>query len=170
MNPTTPRELLDEWLIGVRSRLLSHFECAKRYDAWAVRLGVPTVIASSVVSVVSQASADAYPYAQTVTTCVSMLVTILTGVGTFLALPTLAEKHRTVANGLSVMRRDIETALVSGDITPEILDGFKKRWSELDTNSPSVPDHVYARHNCKIRQSGMKDVEQGGSVEPPPAK
>ena len=147
----TPKDLLESWLIGVKLRLLSHYDCAKKLDQYSRMLGIPTVIVSALASVISTANSSEFPLAQVATTCVSLLVTILAGLSTFLRYAEQAEKHKTSANAFSVLRRDIEVSLVLGDITDAILNDFKKRWNELDPNSPSIPDRVYSRHLANHR-------------------
>lgn len=146
MRATNPKELLAEWHVGVKLRLLSHYECAKRYDNGAARLGVPMVVISGIATTVSTLSPSDYPWAATATTVVSLLVMVLTGLNTFLRWPELAGRHRTIANQFSVLRRDIEVALVTTEVTPDVLLDFKKRWNEMDANSPGIPDNVYQQH------------------------
>lgn len=158
MNPTTPKDLLQQWLIGVKSRLLSHYECAKRFDAGAARLGIPTVICSAVVSVISQANASDYPHAQLLTTCVSLLVTVLSGLAAFLHYAEQSAKHREIAVKFSIMRRDIESTLVTTEVTSEVLDGFKKQWNDLDLASPSIPEWVYKKHHLSVSSATVADA------------
>lgn len=152
-----PKELLGEWHVGVKLRLLSHYECAKRLDNVAARLGIPVVICSACTSVVSTLSATDYPWAATATTCISLLVLVLTGLSAFMKPSEQAEEHRTVANQFSVMRRDIEVILVcQTDVTEAIIRDIEKRWNDIDANSPTIPDAVYQRHYDRLFKVPVK--------------
>jgi hypothetical protein len=144
-------ELMEQWYAGIKLQVLSHYECAKLYESYHRRLGYPTVILSALTGTAFVASlndSDIW-WIKGVAVVLSLMVTVLASLQTFLRYSERAEKHKTAAEEFGKLRRELEEMLVlvpaGGDIAKNDMDAIRTTWGDLSTNAPAIPNHILTR-------------------------
>jgi len=151
-----PNELILEWHAGIRINVLSHYECAKLFEGYHRLLGYPTVIVSALAGTayVSTLNDSALWWARSIAVVLSLAVTVLVSLQTFLHYAERAEKHKDAATEFGKLRRELEEiiALVpdGGNVTEGQMESIRVKWGELSTHAPSIPNPVYTRMFLKV--------------------
>lgn len=146
MNPIT---LLDEWHTGIRVCVMSHHECAKRNDGYHQLLGWPLVVFSAVAgtSAVSSMNDSGVGWQRILAVSLSMLVTVLASLQTFLRYSEQAQQHKAAAVEFGKLRRELEQmlALLPAGTAPDKaqMDAVRVKWGDLSSHAPSIPNRIY---------------------------
>ena len=167
-----PNELMAEWSAGIRVNVLAHYECAKLYDSYHRRLGYPTVIFSALTGTafVSSLNDSDNPGIKGVAIVLSLVVTVLASLQTFLHYSERADKHKAAAEEFGKLRRELEQMLVlvppGGDMTKHDMDTIRTKWGDLSTNAPAIPNKILARMQARAARGRppMADPPLGGAV------
>lgn len=157
----TPKDLLDEWLVGTKIELGGHYEAAKVFERRQMALGYPTVIFSAIASsaIVSALNDSTVLLFNAITIFISMTVTVLTSLQTFLQYSSRADRHKATAVELGRLLREVQQALAFEDaITKPQADAFRTRWDEISKSAPSIPDAIYNRHTVRVcKRAGQSE-------------
>lgn len=167
-----PNELILEWHAGIRINVLAHYECSKLFENQHRLLGYPTVILSALTGTtyVSTLNDSSLWWARGVAVALSLAVTVLVSLQTFLRYAERAEKHKEAATEFGKLRRELESIIAhvpSGDtISADKMESIRVKWGELSTHAPSIPNNVYTRMFLKVWHK--PDGTEKGMVPPPP--
>jgi hypothetical protein len=151
-----PNELIEEWHAGIRINVLSHYQCAKLFESYHRVLGYPTVILSALAGTtfISTLNDSNIWWAQASAIMLSLAVTVLASLQTFLRYSERSEKHKTAATEFGKLRRELEqiialipqgSAVAKGD-----MESIRTKWGELSTHAPAIPNRVYTRMFLKV--------------------
>lgn len=142
-NPTSKKELLDRWLKRARESQLSHHLMAEKLDSQHKWLGILVIVITSI-SGATSILAELKDDDKLILGLVTLSVTILTALQTFLKLEEKANRHRVAAAGFGDVRRTLELASVSGDEATDLsLTRVEIAMGNLAKESPSVPKSDY---------------------------
>lgn len=167
-----PNELILEWHAGIRINVLAHYECAKLFENQHRLLGYPTVILSALTGTtyVSTLNDSASGWARSLAVVLSLGVTVLVSLQTFLRYAERAEKHKDAATEFGKLRRELEEIIAyvpdGGKITEGQMESVRVKWGELSTHAPSIPNKVYTRMFFKVWHK--PDGTEKGMVPPAP--
>lgn len=145
---THEKQVLEDWLTGVRVLTVGHYAAAKHFEECHRNLGVPVIVLSTIVGTAVFASIQSSPavWAQALVGFLSLSAAILSGLQTFLGYSQLAEKHKRAAVNYSQLRRELDEFCAyppAKDERKPFLDDFRKRWDVLEQDAPTIPDKVY---------------------------
>jgi len=167
-----PMELIEEWHAGIRISVLAHYECAKLFERYHRSLGYPTVILSAVAGTtfMSTLNDSSALWARGFAVALSLSVTVLASLQTFLRYSDRAEKHKTAATEFGKLRRQLEQIVAfvpdGGMMSKSDMEFIRRKWGELSTHAPAVPNKVYTRMFHKVH----KAISANGNNKPiPPA-
>lgn len=149
----TPKDLLDEWLVGTKIELGGHYEAAKVFERRQMALGYPTVIFSAIASsaIVSALNDSTVLLFNAITIFISMTVTVLTSLQTFLQYSSRADRHKATAVELGRLLREVQQAMAFEEtIAKDQADSFRTRWDEISKSAPSIPDAIFNRHALRV--------------------
>src|ERR671937_406780 len=98
-DPQSPPELLLGWLVHAHKGRDRHDLAARVYERGRYALGIPTLIATTIVgtSVFSTLSSPGSAPTRLWVGLFSLLAAVLAALQTFLDLPTRSERHRSIA-------------------------------------------------------------------------
>lgn len=167
-----PNELILEWHAGIRINVLAHYECAKQFENQHQLLGYPTVILSAITGTtyVSTLNDSANSWARSAAVLLSLAVTVLVSLQTFLRYAERAEKHKDAATEFGKLRRELEQIIANvpeaGKISEDQMESVRVKWGELSTHAPSIPNKIYTRMFGKVWHK--PDGTEKGMVPPAP--
>ena len=144
-----PNALLEEWHIGIRISVVAHYGAAKMYEGYHRRLGWPLVVVSAIAgtAVVASMNDSQETWQKLMSVGLSMTVTVLASLQTFLRYSELAEKHKVTATELNNLRRQVEQTLAfvpaPGAVAKNDMDAIRAKWDELSKNAPPIPSKLY---------------------------
>jgi hypothetical protein len=167
-----PNELIAEWHAGIRINVLAHYECSKVFADYHRLLGYPTVIFSALAGTafVSSLNNSRLWLAQALAVLLSLAVTVLASLQTFLRYAERAEKHKTAATEFGKLRRELEEILAfvpdGGILAEDEMKSIRIKWGELSTHAPAIPNKIYTRMYLKVwHKSNVAGHQQ---IPPPP--
>jgi hypothetical protein len=135
--------------MGLRIAHKAHQRAAVRFERNGRWLGAATVIASTVVgtSLFADASSTLSTGWKIGAGILSLVAAVLSAVQGTLRFSELATLHRAAAQHYGPLRREVEELLAElgadATPTPEKIADVRKRWDEVDADSPSVPQKLY---------------------------
>lgn len=166
-----PNELIEEWHAGIRISVLAHYECSKLFESCHRLLGYPTVILSALAGTafVTTLNDSNLKWARGIAVVLSLAVTVLASLQTFLRYAERAEKHKRAATEFGKLRRELEQIIAlippDGTVTECEMQFIRTQWGELSTHAPSIPNKVYTRMFLKVWH---KAALAGQPQNPPP--
>lgn len=133
-------KLLQNWARETKTIYRAHYGSAIRAQRLSLKLGIPTVILSAVVGTSVFATIDQNPsvYLQIAVGTISLAVTVLASLQTFLRLSERAERHQATAAGFAALNRLAVNLLASTSEVDGWMTSFRERWDELSTNAPTA--------------------------------
>lgn len=142
-------KLLQQWHMGLRIAHKSHQRAAVKFERSGRWLGASTVIASTVVgtSLFADAGADLSIGWKIGAGVLSLIAAVLSAVQGTLKFSELASQHRSAAQHYGPLRREVEEMLAEagagGTLSATKISDLRKRWDEVDADSPNVPQKLY---------------------------
>lgn len=150
--------LITDWFRRARESQLVHYACGDYFTQLNLRLGIPTIILTTVVGSAVFLSLDNHAIGnyKIYIGMTSLLSSVLAALHTFLGYSQRAEKHRITATGYAAIRRDIEFLKTFSDASEidlsKKLEKIKLKMDYLTNSSEPVPKKVWRQH-----VSGLKD-------------
>lgn len=138
------RRLLESWEKDTKMIYRAQYDSAVRAQNLNLYLGIPTVILSAVVgtSVFATLGKNPSQASQIAVGIISMIVTALASLQTFLRFSERAERHQATAAGFAALNRESLELLASPpadeEETKKKLASFRERWDELSRNAPTA--------------------------------
>lgn len=144
-----PVKLLEQWHRGLRIVHKAHQRAAVRFDHNGRWLSVATVIASTMVgtSLFADANTSLSTGWKIGAGILSLVAALLSAVQGALKYNELSALHRAAAQRYGPLRREVEEVLAEvgagGTLPRERLTELRKRWDDIDSDSPTVPQGLY---------------------------
>ena len=166
------RDLVSQWLTGLRINHLAHIRASAYYAQLTQILGLlssllATVVASNTWSTIANL-AEKDIRLQIVVGVLSIAVPILTAASAFLKPSELAEKHRSASVGYGELRRELELVFQykSGDPTAieTCMESIKVRWSDLDKKAPLLSDSMWDDIAAQLKDNDSAFVASAGGT------
>jgi len=142
----------------------AHYLTAERALKWHNRLGIPAVVAGTIVSTSIFATLEKNPALgwKLATGIIALLAAVLAGLQTFLRSSERAQKHVGAAIGYSQERRRLELFLLKygqvensqRDAALRELSEITSRLDELDAMSLLIPTKLYDRARLRSASRG----------------
>jgi len=142
-------KLLEQWQRGLRIAHKAHQKAAVKFESQGRWLGVAAVITSTIVgtSLFADANATVSQGWKIGAGVLSLVAAVLSAVQGILKYGEIAALHRAAAQRYGPLRREVEELLAEVDpanpIAHQVVAGLRKRWDEIDADSPSVPQKIY---------------------------
>lgn len=161
-SPTGVDEMLNGWLIHAHKCRDRHDEASRLYAKGQYALGIPSLVASTVVgsSVVSYLSAQTTPAVWVAV--LSIAAAVLAALQTFLDFAGRSDKHRSAGVKYKAAIRFLEQLKVrrsqGEEIPREELDHFRTALDALEESAPVVMPRIYDR--VEKRYQDMKYVQE----------
>jgi hypothetical protein len=150
-SPERKRALLGQWLVGLRILHVGNFLAAKHCIKLNQRFGILVVIATSVVGSAIFASIGKLQdhRLQIFAGLLSLSATVLASLQTFLGYSNRASAHQAAAIKYGELRTEAEMLLtedlaVVADLEKR-LESIRRRWNDLDSTTPPLPDRIYEK-------------------------
>lgn len=149
-------EMIEEWHAGIRINVLSHYECSKVFENYHRLLGYPAVILSALAGTafVSSLDGSSVRWERAIAILLSLAVTVLASLQTFLRYSERSEKHKKTATEFGKLRRELEQIIVLAPAIEAIpkteIEAIRIKWGELSTHAPSIPNEIYTRMYHKV--------------------
>lgn len=143
-------KLLEQWHRGLRIEHKSHSQAAVKFERDGRWLSIAALVASTVVgtSLFTDVNSPLSSRLKIAAGVLSLIAAVLSAIQGSLKLGEQATLHRTATQRYGTLRREVEELIAeatSGDgkITPEIITDVRKRWDQIDADSPTVPQKIY---------------------------
>jgi hypothetical protein len=147
--PAVQAKLLAQWHRGLREMHKAQQQAATRFERRGRWLGVVTVVASTIVStsLFADASDSLSKVAKIAAGILSLVAAVLAAVQGSLKYGELAAQHRAAVQLYGPLRREVEELRVlvdaGGEVPSERIENLRKRWDEVESESPNVPQDIY---------------------------
>lgn len=149
-DPESPSELLLGWLVHAHKGRDRHDLASRVYERGRYLLGIPTLIASTIVgtSVFSALSSTTDPRTPLWVGLFSVLAAILSALQTFLDLPTRSGNHRAAGVKYKAVIRELEqmraTVAAGTALTVEQINAARALLDGLEDQAPVVMPRIFA--------------------------
>jgi hypothetical protein len=159
---------LQNWLQEARWRRDAHVVAADTYTKLHLKVGVPTVILSSIVGTTvfaSLQSGDAAAwYVALGAGVLSVAAAILASLQTFFGFGEIAEKHRVASVRYGACVQQIEKVLalpedLRGDVV-ECLEALSSRMESVMSDAPFIAPRFWRRLQSHATKSGRGDLPE----------
>lgn len=153
--PISKEDILPKWERRVLKAIDAHYESARHFAAWNVKLGVPSVILSIIVCGLAFSTvAGPTPLRVQVTIGILAIIqTVLASLHTWRRDSETSDKHRLAAAQYASIRRQIEQVRNSElPASEQVLSDIRTQLDTLGTGSPSIPPPIWKR--TQIAYSG----------------
>jgi hypothetical protein len=133
------QRLLDEWHLRITTAQFGHQLQAERTRGWNLALGIPVVIATTVVGTSAFAAINntgSNTEWKVAAGILSIFAAVLAALQTFLGFGDRAERHRIAATRYASIRRSIELALVRHDA--KAIDRIRIDMDRIGGPSPQI--------------------------------
>ncbi|TAK96952.1 MAG: DUF4231 domain-containing protein [Aquabacterium sp.] len=162
MNTT---ELLNQWLVGIRIAHIQQFLASNHSEKMHRRLGIPTVVLSTVVGTSVFASLDANPeiWLKIVIGLLSVASAVLAALQTFMGYAEKSSEYKAAAIRYGKLRRELEQYISTRSATCTTDEAFmldyRNRWDDTDSTAPTTAQsfHVAAREQVAAARSRQAD-------------
>jgi hypothetical protein len=141
MNDDT-KKLLDDWELQTKQIYRAHYGSAIKCRSLNQWLGLPSAVLSAVAAttIFATAAEGGNLTLKVVTGAITLIVTILAALQTFLRFSERAEKHQTAGAGFAALNREISQLIAEPPDKKKRLaaqmGSIRSRWEELSRNSP----------------------------------
>jgi hypothetical protein len=160
---------LEGWHTGIRLSHIAQSKAAAQHTRMHRVLGIPVVIATTVVGTTVFATLGQQQHIAVVVTTglLSVAAAVLSSLQTFLSYSASAERHKFAAVKYGMLRRELEQFLEDRDDSQEVLkefmSNFRARWDQVDQESPPVAEHVHDMALKSLERYLIDEERRGGS-------
>jgi len=154
------RQLLEEWNERVTLEQRAHYEASLLFGARKLRIGVPSVILSTIVGTAVFASlseAEVSVVLRVITGTLSVVAAILAALQTFLGYSERGANHQRARTEYGKIRRTIEQLLVgdhSTSLSQEITD-VREQIDAADEKAPDVPNRAWKKAKAALEAQSI---------------
>lgn len=171
MNRMNPDELIRTWHYRVCRIQFAHYDAATHFERLNLVLGIPVIILSTVVGTTvfaTLAESSTSIRTQLLVGLMSVLAAVLASLQTFLRFSERAEKHRACGAKYAGLKAELEIVQALPRETSEMkefLESFCARWGALHSESPTIPDRIYAKATAKVESvKGELEIVTSGLI------
>jgi hypothetical protein len=147
------------WRQSVKHIQDCHYEAAASLRWYHYATGIPLVVLSVIAgsNLVSEAKLlEGFgPYVTLITSALSVMVTVLAAVQTFLEYEKRSELHYKAGAKYGAIKREIELHKNMQDA--QWLTAVSTQWNTLTEESPIIPLRIWHRHEKKRQQADQDD-------------
>lgn len=138
------RRVAVEWSHRVAVVAHGHYRAALRYSKFQSRLGIPTVLLTTVVGTSVFATLQQKPEAgwQIAIGIMSIAAAVFSTLQSFLNYNDKAERHRAAGARYNAVGRELEQLLAQNDDWPSLTD-IRQRIDTLAAETPHIPEAVH---------------------------
>jgi hypothetical protein len=147
--PMEQLKLLEQWHHGLRVEHKSHVQAAAKCERNGRWLSIAALVASTIVgtSLLADANSSLSRSWKIGAGVLSLIAAVLSALQGSLKLGEQATLHRAAMQRYGTLRREVEELIseanTDGKITLDIMRDLRKRWDEIDGESPIVPQKLY---------------------------
>src|SRR5215831_3481065 len=127
-----------------------HYDTAATLKNYHYRIGIPLVILSAISASHILTEAEVFDlfrsYSKLTASCISLLVTILAAMQTFLGFEKRSELHYKAGVKYGAMKRKIE---IMADCDEKNLSELNTAWNALTEESPIIPMRLWRKNEKK---------------------
>jgi hypothetical protein len=150
MSDTTSLEkLLVEWHRRASINKDAHYDAGSYFAKSNYSLGIPVIVLSAVVgtSVFATLEQQVDLWIKIVIGLINVSVAVLGSLQTFFGYAERVEKHRLAGAKYGSIARELEQAIVTGNIEDEkeFLDKLRERMDTLSQEAPQIPYEIWRR-------------------------
>jgi len=146
-NARSAEHVLDDWYLRVTKNQQAHYLLSSKYRSIHYWLGIPTIFFSAIIgSTLLTGSND--QLLKTILGVLSLVVTCLTALQTFLRPSEQAEKHKLAAAQLGTIRREIEKLKAFPVAKSEhkiLMEKIKESIDKTTQEAPDLPPNIWVR-------------------------
>jgi len=139
----TKEDLLKSWQRMIRRTQLEHELASRYYERLNLKLGIPVVILSAIIgaSIFGTLQQANYLWLKITTGFLSVTTVILSSLQTFLGFGERAAGHKSAADRLGELAKEIQEVMVCGigdGEVKEFLSGLRSRWDAIAREAPTL--------------------------------
>lgn len=156
-NTDSAQYLLEDWYVRVVKNQQAHYLLSSEYRNLHYWLGIPTILFSGVIGSTLLTSND-NPTLKTILGTLSLVITCITALQTFLRPSEQAEKHRLAAAQLGGIRREIDKLRafpIPKAKQKALLEKIKEQIDKNTQEAPDLPTNIWSRLNQKDEQLSL---------------
>lgn len=147
-NNLTEKELLKKWLRRAKRRQLAHRLAAKKKQNYHLWVGLPAAIISAIVGIFAFSAFESQNKFFLIGT-LSLVVSILTALQTFLKFDLKSKEHQNADIGYGQIRHDIEEALTFQEFVSKKdiklkCEQIKLKIENVNNHSPLIPESIWS--------------------------
>lgn len=131
-----------QWRKRLKARRDGHLENVAKFGRRNKQLGIPTIVVATIVSsaVFATMGKSDLVWMQVIAGFLSLVAAALSATQTFLGYESLVEKNQAAQAGYAELMLELEGRELLGKLDDDaFVESFQKKWSELNTSSPSLP-------------------------------
>ena len=142
-------KLLEQWHYGLRIEHKSHAQAAAKFERDGRWLSIVALVASTIVgtSLFADTNSPLSTGWKIGAGVLSLIAAVLSALQGSLKLGERTTLHRTATQRYGTLRREVQELITEvsggGTITREVLTDLRKRWGEIDAESPIVPQKLH---------------------------
>lgn len=142
-------KLLEQWHQGLRIEHKAHIRAAAKLERNSLWLSIAALIASTIVgtSLFTDANSRLSSGWKIGAGVLSLIAAVLSALQGSLKLGEKATLHRVATQRYGTLRREVEELIAegstSGTVSHEIMTDLRKRWDQIDADSPTVPQKLH---------------------------
>ena len=165
-------ELLKQWLVGIRIAHIQQFLASNHSEKMHRRLGVPTVVLSTIVGTSVFASLDGNPQAwlKIAVGLLSVASAVLAALQTFMGYAEKGNEYKAAAIRYGKLRRELEQYISTrtGDSNADdaFLKDYRARWDETDSTAPTTSQSFHDAARAQVARSREAELVQPPAVTP----
>lgn len=149
--PVDNTELIARWLKRARESQLGHYAMVDNQSRKHVTLGLITISITALLGVTNVVPGLPHP----ITIWLGLLALVasfISAVQTFFKFEESANSHRLAAIEYGKIRRNLETAIASGENSTEFINEIRLKLDELAASSPNVSKKFHVEAKEKANQ------------------
>ena len=161
MNDETFDSLSARWYLRVQRHQLAHRFAAKGYEKYHVIIGVPAVVASTVVGGFLFSTSDTKPddWVKLLIGLLSLVSAVLAALQTFLRFDELSLHHKIADAGFGLVRHKIEAQRIASNQSSKWQDQFLANLiaqiEDLSARSPTIPERFWGKARLTLLDGGL---------------
>jgi hypothetical protein len=159
-------KLLEQWHHGLRIEHKSHMQAAAKFERDGRLLSIAALVASTIVGTslftdVNSPLSSGWKIAAGV---LSLIAAVLSAIQGSLKFGEQATLHRTATQRYGTLRREVEELIADAStgstITREIMTDVRKRWDEIDGDSPNVSQKLHDAVSASLQSPAQRTATQ----------
>lgn len=159
-------KLLEQWHRGLRIEHKAHIQAAAKFEREGRWLSIAALVASTVVgtSLFTDLNSPLSRGWKIGAGVLSLIAAVLSAIQGSLKLGEQATLHHAATQRYGTLRREVEELIAEagtgGKVTHEMMTDLRKRWDEIDSDSPTVPQKVHDAVSASLQALAEHEAAQ----------